>query len=198
MTAQFSVNQAQALTDFLNDQHRPDGTLNYPQLAGFLFAVCCSPELVQADDWMSVIFDDQDPGYFNEKEDKQVQGDLVALYQWIRQGIADKAPSLPPLCEARAEIMDNFSPGARLSLWCQGFLTGHDWLEEVWHDHLDDEKDDILGRCLICLSFFASEQLAQEWQAELEQENRPLEELAQQQVADFNDAMRDYAALGCD
>ncbi|MGJ8670841.1 MAG: UPF0149 family protein [Oceanococcus sp.] len=196
MTAKFTTSQAHTLRAFLSDSHRPDGTLSYPQLAGFLFAICASPEQVQVDDWMSVIFDDQDPAYFNEKEDTQIQENLIALYQWVLQGIATETASLPPLCEAQEQVLENFAEDGGLAQWSQGFLIGHDWLEEVWNDLLPEDRDEDLGECMISLSFFASKELALEWQEELGESPDNFENLTQQQILAMPGSMRDYAALG--
>ena len=197
MAAHFTASQAQALHEFLSESHRPENTLTYPRLAGFLFTICASPVTVEVDDWMSVIFDDHDPAYFNEKQDKQVQADLVALYQWIKQGIVQGQSSLPPLCEPQAGVLDNFAEDAGLSQWCQGFLIGHDWLSDVWDEPMTDEQDADLSDCMLALSFFASEELALEWQKELDDDPKPsLVELGQEQLDGLYDAMATYAALG--
>ena len=195
MNVSFSAAQAETLHSFLAESHRPEGTFSYPQLAGFLFAVCCSPEQVPADDWMSVIFDDQDPGYFNEKEDQKIQALLVTLYHWTLHGVRSGTPALPPRCQPAAALSANFSVESGLSGWCRGFLAGHDWLEDVWNEHLDAAAEEQLGDCLVCLSFFASEALAQEWLQEIGDSDSTLESMASDQIRHFAEAMQDYAGL---
>jgi hypothetical protein len=46
----FTSIQAEHLRRFLAAPERPAGTLRYPELAGFLFAVCCAPEMVPLSD----------------------------------------------------------------------------------------------------------------------------------------------------
>ena len=61
--ADFSSDQADLLRRFLVSPERPEGTMSYPVLGGFLFAVCSAPELIHPSEWMPLIFNEQDAGY---------------------------------------------------------------------------------------------------------------------------------------
>jgi len=40
------------LAEFLVADGRPKKTKNYPELNGFLYAVACSPEMIEAEQWL--------------------------------------------------------------------------------------------------------------------------------------------------
>jgi uncharacterized protein len=50
----------QSLTQFLTSPQRPEGTLNYQEVRGFLFAIACAPELIKPSEWLPMIFNEQD------------------------------------------------------------------------------------------------------------------------------------------
>ena len=72
--------------------------MTYPQLAGFLFAVCSAPELIRPSEWMPLIFDEQDAGYRDMDQANAVLQALMALYNWTNQGVEERQPALPPGC----------------------------------------------------------------------------------------------------
>ena len=51
------------LEAFLASRKRPEGTLLYYELEGFLFAVACSPDLVMPSEWTPLIFAEKEAGY---------------------------------------------------------------------------------------------------------------------------------------
>lgn len=72
-----------ALTEFLLDPTRPDDTLCFQELQGFLYAVACSPELVPPSAWLPAISDDEDIGFEDEAEAQRIMGLIIELYNGI-------------------------------------------------------------------------------------------------------------------
>ena len=192
----FTPIQAEHLRRFLAAPERPAGTLSYPELAGFLFAICCSPEMVPPSDWLPLIFDDKDAGYRDMEEAQQTLAAIMALYNHINQGVLDKQPALPPQCEARRATPANLQPDAPLSLWARGFGMGHDYLSEVWDAHTPDALDEDLGACMMVLTFFASRELAEAYRQEMRATDKSLEEFAAQMLEMFPEALLQYAVIG--
>lgn len=192
----FSPIQAENLRRFLAAPERPSGTFSYAELAGFLFAICCSPELVPPADWLPLVYDGHDANYGGLEEAQQIQAAIMALYNHINQGILDKQAALAPQCEARRAIPSNLEPDAPISQWARGFGAGHEYLSELWDAYTPEEMSGDLGSCLMVLTFFASRALAQAYQEEFQAMDRSLDEFAGQMLELFPEALHQYMLLG--
>lgn len=149
------------LTRFLADPLRPEGTLRFHEVQGFLFAVACSPELIPPSAWLQAISDEEDLGFEDEAEAQRIMGLIIGLYNDINDSVFERSGSLPPGCGFRADVEDNFDKELPISLWSRGFMIGHDWLAEVWDEYLPEELDGEIGSTAMVLSFFSSRELAE-------------------------------------
>lgn len=161
MHASLSQADIADLTRFLDDPLRPQGTLRFHEVQGFLFAVACSPELVPPSAWFPAISDEEDIGFEDEAEAQRIMGLIIGLYNGINVSVFERSYSLPPGCEFRADVEDNFDEELPISIWSRGFMMGHDWLAEVWDEYLPEELDGEVGSTAMVLSFFSSRQLAE-------------------------------------
>ncbi|MHB8534568.1 MAG: UPF0149 family protein [Sulfuricaulis sp.] len=193
---QFTDAQAARLAAFLSTSERPEGTMCYCELAGFLFAIACSPELVQPSEWLPLVFNENEGGFATLDEAQEILPAIMALYNHANSGVLEGNPALPPGCTARAEPMSNLEPDAPLSQWARGFGGGHDWLENVWDEYAPEELDEALGVDVLVLSFFASRNLAEAYRKEIKSRNISLEELAGELLKALPDAMQNYARIG--
>lgn len=191
----FTNAQAARLDAFLAAPERPQGTLRYHELAGFLFAVASSPDVVQPSEWLSLIFDER-PGFATIEEVRDILPVVMALYNHVTAGVLEGTPALPPGCAVHDEPLANLDRGAALSQWARGFVDGHDWLVETWEAYLPDELDDEMSASFTVLSFFASLELAQAYRDEMNAHDVSLEELAGEMLAALPQAMQGYARLG--
>lgn len=191
----FTAAQAALLQNFLSSPQRPDGTLTYPQLAGFLFSLANGPELIPPSEWMPMVFDDHAAGYATPAEAEQALQAMMGLYNdCVRQNSAECA-MLPPGCAIRPHPLDNLEPDAPLSHWAQGFGVGHDYLVEYWDEYTPEELDEDLGAALMTLTFFASPQLARAYHKE-GTGHTTFAQLAKTVIEIFHDAMHEYARIG--
>lgn len=191
----FTKTHVALLNRFLTSPQRPKGTMTYPQLAGFMFSVACAPDLIPPSEWLPIIFDDQDADYETLTEAEKILQAIMALYNDCRrQGLEGRA-ALPPGCEIRAKPLDNLDADAPLSQWARGFLTGHDWLEELWSRYTPDQLDKEIGAVLMALTFFSFPSLAEAYHKEGKGKTS-LEHLAETVVMIFPDALGEYARLG--
>ncbi|KAF0191220.1 MAG: yecAH [Gammaproteobacteria bacterium] len=192
----FTAAQASRLAAFLAAPGRPEGTMRYCELAGFLYAVACSPDMVRPSEWLPLIFDEQQGGYATLEEAQEILPLIMTLYNHVNAGVLERAPALPPGCAARAEAMENLDTEAALSQWARGFSGGHDWLAEVWDEYAPEEIDEALGASLLVLSFFASRDLAEAYRDEVNAHEVSLEELAGEMLEALPEAMTSYAHMG--
>ena len=184
------------LAKFLAADERPEESMIYPELYGFLFAVCCSPELMAPSDWLPLIFNDEEPGYANEAEAEMVTAGIMAVYDEVNKAVVSTEPSMPEWFEVFSPPMENFADEAPLTYWSRGFLVGHDWLSEVWDHYVVDEMEGELAGCLMALTVFSSKELAEVYASESLDEPMAVESLAGMAVDNFDVAMANYARMG--
>lgn len=190
------------LTHFLANPKRPEGTLCFQELQGFLFAVACSPEIIAPADWLLAIGDDEDLRFKDESETQKIMGLIITLYNGINYSVLERSKSMPLGCQFQPDIDDNFDPKLAISLWSQGFMAGHDWLAEVWDEYLPEGIDEEFGSTAMVLSFFSSRRLAELYHVEATTTPRrrkprvPFIEYAETVRRLFPDALSAYADIG--
>jgi yecA family protein len=174
--------------------------IRYPALAGFLFAVACSPELVPPSEWIARAFDEKDIAAASFDEAQGLVHLTMDLYNRINLEVLERKPSLPAGIEVRADPMENFGPDAPLGLWAAGFGAGQLWLEQTWEDWLRDEPDrrtldETVSGLQGVLAFFATRELAEKWSPKMPGEPT-LEQAAQRVLSALPEAMAALADIG--
>ncbi len=131
---QLSPADATALEVFLADPARPENTLTFHELQGFLFAIASSPETIAPSEWLPVISDDEDIGFRDSDEAQRVLNQFMALYNDVNTAVLERSDALPSCCEFDSDTLSNFDGQSSISRWAAGFAAGHDWLSEVWEE----------------------------------------------------------------
>lgn len=185
------------LAEFLASERCPEGTMILPELYGFLFAVSCSPEPISPSEWLPLVFSAGDPNYLDESEVDKVIGAIFDAYEEVNEAVLSGKPTLPDWCQLAEQPIENFGEEHPVNHWCVGFLSGHDWLHNVWEKHVSSEESDELAACLMTLSFFSSRKLAEDFCAEASTGSTVLVENLAESMADyFISAMASYASIG--
>lgn len=133
MSHQPSAAELTALADFLGSDRCPPDTFNLPALRGFLWAVVASPVPLTPDEWMPLIWEgeegEENPRFASEEEAGRIMGTIMALFAWTEQQVETDGSPFPA-----SGYEYNADPEQMTALidWCQGFLAGHDWLQQVW------------------------------------------------------------------
>ncbi len=107
-----ATSASHSLRTFLAHPDRPEGTLSYHAVQGFLFAVASCPEPVLPSEWMPAVFDDQSPGYASVEEAQRVLDQLMQVYNGVNDAVLTKQPTLPADCIVLPGVMGNFDPNA--------------------------------------------------------------------------------------
>ncbi len=142
------------LQAFLTSDHLPEGTLNLAQLRGFLWAVASSPTRLGATDWMPVVWGEGEEGaepveIFRSAEEAQ---SVIPVILYLYQQAAQQAESGDLRLPADATYDDANGVSPELAGWCQGFLLGHDWLEEPWTE-LAEVRPDVASELTRLVAF---------------------------------------------
>jgi len=162
-------------------------TLSEFELQGFLFAVACSPESVDADQWLEVVA--------NNANDALTQA-YLALYDSIYQQIKDRNITLPSECSLTANPSDNFGEDSPLGQWSRGFVQGHQWLINLWNAHLPAELRDDLASSTMVLSAFSSQRIAENFVQQIKSKATTVEDFAAHMLDLLENAMKRYALMG--
>lgn len=195
---EFPREHAQRLLRFLSLPENPDGTMTYPELAGFLFAVCCAPELIMPSEWLPMVFNDGEPEYATESEANAIVESMMALYSHINDGVVAGRPDLPTGCEPCAEPVANLEEAAPLRQWASGFAEGYHYLLELWDPFVKEgsELDKELGALTMMLMFFSSREFAEALVKESVRPDSSIESFAGSILLALPEAMRAYARVG--
>lgn len=197
-----SRTEIKTLSEFLAGKERPDGTLRFHELQGFLFAVACSPELIPPSGWFPIISGEKDIGFKDEEQAQRIMGLIMSLYNSINDAAFERSRKMPTGCRFRPDIEANFDDERPISLWSCGFTIGHDWLSDVWAEYVQDDIDGELASTAMVLSFFASRDLAEAYYFDATTSPRkrkprvPFVEFAQTVRKVFPDALSSYAQIG--
>lgn len=127
----------QALIHMLDHLGERSAVLGFHQIQGVLYAMACSPEPIALADWFDLIWLDDDAPFENSREARDFYRLLVELSRHINESV--RKGRYRPGVDLRGQL----SPAA-LADWCDGFLTGHHYLENIWAVALDDLDDEEL------------------------------------------------------
>ncbi len=185
------------LAKFLISDKRPEGTMSLPEVYGFLFAVAASPEPVTAEEWLSVIFNGEDPNYKSVEKREKIEAKLLEIFDEVKEQVQQDQPQLPEWITVLEPVEDNYSDESLLAFWADGFFDGYDWLEDVWKSSVDEELEASLNDLLTTLFCFSHRDAAKEF-CEKSLFNRALskEQRASKSVAGLANAMAAYARIG--
>jgi yecA family protein len=193
---EFGSEEALALQSVLGSPSRPKDTMGYFESAGFLFAVCCNPDMVQPSEWLPEILGKKYGNLTDLEEAQHTLQLLMGLYNHINHGVLERRPKLPWGCDVRPEPLANLEEGAPLARWARGFAEGNDWLQESWSNDLPEELDGGLGACMLVLTFFSSHTLAEAYWKESQRPDLSLEAMAMKMQEMLLPTMAAYADLG--
>jgi len=185
------------LTRFLAGVDRPDGTLSYPALEGFLFAVVCSPADVRPADWLPLIFAGESARYSNQKQSDQIVDLIVRLYSILLESFMDEVDELPDDCLFEEPPLANFDDDAPLAQWSRGFELGHEWLGAHWEAAVPAEIFDEAVGAAATLGFFASLEQANDMLHDSDEvaDRDELAHVAGAVLAMIPDALNRYAGI---
>lgn len=133
----FEKRRERALLSYLDVLGNRDAVLSYQQIQGLLFAVASSPEAVRPIEWFELIWLSDDPQFDDAGEAKTFFQLLLDLSRYI--GEEARGERYRPGLDAQGRVS-----AAAMADWCDGFLLGHQYLEDIWQVALENLDDDEL------------------------------------------------------
>lgn len=186
----FAKHDEQALLEFLNHLGRRDAVLDYHQIQGLLYAMACSPEPIAPSEWFELIWLNDEPQFDDV-------GEARAFFRLLTELAQDIGETARRECYRPAVGPDGTRSVAALADWCDGFLTGHRYLEDIWLVALDALDDDDLyeqvATTLDLAAAFAGGD-AVEWSADGDDDLQAVCLQFQQLLGEYYAVHRRYAA----
>lgn len=128
-----NTGQQEFLESFLESPARPPNSMNFYQLDGYLRAICCGPGLADADEWLPLVFNDDQAQYCDAAEAECFMDAVINLYGFHADQVLHNHCDLPmPACYSVVH-----EGRINQEQWARGFLQGYIYWEEQWNNLLD-------------------------------------------------------------
>jgi len=157
--------QQKQLASWLLDE-APSQTLSLTAVKGYLFAIIASPDPIDVNQWLPLIFNQQ----MQEVPD-EITLIIAQLYNGISDQMFDTGYELPPTVECSDMFEANFLSGHPLHEWSLGFACGVNFYSQNLFDNLaiDSEINETFSLSLMAMTYFADREIAEEVVAQQEQ-----------------------------
>jgi len=155
---QLTNEQEQQLSSWLVDK-APTQTLCLNAVKGFFFAVIASPDPIDVNEWLPLIFNDQTDDIPDE-----ITMALAQLYNHTSDLIFEEGYKLPEVTEFSDMIEANFLSGHPLHEWCYGFACGVNFYSNKLLDNMTESSEilETFTLAIMAMTYFADRQVAQE------------------------------------
>jgi len=150
--------QEQQLASWLLDK-APTKTLSLTAVKGFLFAIIASPEPVDVNQWLPLIFNNQ-----AQEVPDEITLALAQLYNAISDDVFENGYQLPATVEYSEMVEANFLSGHPLHEWSLGFACGVNFYSQTLFEQMpaDSEINETFSLAIMAMTYFADRGIAQE------------------------------------
>jgi uncharacterized protein len=126
------------LAHFLNSDSAPQGCMDLSELDGFLAGLVAGPEVVPRDEWLTEVWDNEEPDYADDAEQAAVEQAIFDRYAAIEAGL-----DANPL--GYAAILWQDEAGTTVAEdWAAGFMQAVTLRTKAWQPALMDEDASML------------------------------------------------------
>ncbi|HSC76786.1 MAG TPA: UPF0149 family protein [Pseudomonadales bacterium] len=129
--------QLRILSEFLDSPSRPADTMTLHELRGFLWGLASAPTDIDEDEWMTFVFEGEDPNFRDEQEEENIATLFMGLWDEQFTRIEDDDSELVADEYHWHNAADQRWP---LAAWCNGLLKAHYWQEDGWNKLLAETE----------------------------------------------------------
>jgi uncharacterized protein len=119
------------LGDFLDSARAPEACMDLSELDGFLAGLAVGPDPVAPDEWLPMVWDDEDPEFEDQAEADLILGTMFARFNEITDGLDNQDPGYDPVywqdATGRTVVED----------WSVGFMRAVGMRREAWEGVLE-------------------------------------------------------------
>ena len=137
VTCQLTAAMTERLSRYLSSPARPEGTLSYLALRGFLFAVVCAPrtDLSEPPENRILGLDGEEELFCMEDAAREAFLDRI---QVIENNLASLGPEGSSCLHC---LLGGKATPGRLREWSSGFIVGLEWVWDSWFQVLSGRRD---------------------------------------------------------
>jgi len=126
----------EVLDAFLSSPDRPEFTMNFYQLDGYVRARVVGPETTNPKEWLALIFVDQNPNFSDKEQELMITHALNSLYNAHMVQLLSNTCELP----CANEYAELRSDRTNIEQWARGFMQGFIVCQEFWNFFLEDSQ----------------------------------------------------------
>ncbi len=119
------------LGDFLDSARAPEACMDLSELDGFLAGLAVGPAPVAPDEWLPMVWDDEDPEFEDQAEADLILGTMFARFNEITDGLDNEEPGYDPVywqdATGRTVVED----------WTVGFMRAVGMRRDAWEGVLE-------------------------------------------------------------
>ena len=119
------------LGDYLDGPRSPESCMDLSELDGFLAGLVVGPDPVLPDEWLPMVWDDEDPEFDDDTEADLIMGTMFARYNEITDGLDDKEPGYEPV------YWQDYAGRTVVEDWSVGFMRAVGLRRDAWEDVLE-------------------------------------------------------------
>ena len=135
----------EALERYLDSGHAPDFCMGLSDLDGFLTGVVIGPELIQPDEWMAVIWGDEEPAFESDAQRRMVFDTILGRHAEIIAGLDSDPEDVQPI------FWTNPSGEVIVGDWAAGFVDAVEMRQTAWEPLFKHRRAKLLLEPLMIL-----------------------------------------------
>ncbi len=140
----------EALGDYLDSSRAPETCMDLSELDGFLAGLAAGPETVLPEEWLPMVWDEEDPEFEDDAEADLILGTMFARYNEIADGLDSDDPSYEPVywldAMGRTVVED----------WTAGFMRAVGMRRDAWEGVLETADGAKLFIPIVAVASLAS------------------------------------------
>lgn len=145
MEEQITPIDLEALDWYLDSDHAPDDCMGLSDLDGFLTGIVIGPELIQPDEWMPIIWGDEEPKFDSSAQRQMVFDTILGRYAEITVCFDWDPKDFQPI------FLTNPSGEVIVGDWAAGFLDAVEMRRMAWEPLFKHQRAKILLEPLVIL-----------------------------------------------
>ncbi|MSP02078.1 MAG: YecA family protein [Acetobacteraceae bacterium] len=138
------------LGDYLDSARAPEACMDLSELDGFLAGLAVGPDPVLPEEWLPMVWDDEDPEFADEAEADLILGTMFARYNEISDGLAGSDSAYDPVywqdATGRTVVED----------WTAGFMRAVGLRRDAWEGVLENAEGARLFIPIVAVASLAS------------------------------------------
>ena len=122
------------LGDYLDSEDAPESCMDLSELDGFLAGLVVGPDPVLPDEWLPMVWDDEEPDFEDQAEADLIIGTMFARYNEINDGLDSGDPAYDPV------YWQDVAGQTVVEDWTVGFMRAVGLRRDAWEGVLETEE----------------------------------------------------------